>query len=37
MNKYEVQQRVLEYGEPLLLELFTWDEKNKILLTDLNI
>ena len=29
MNKYEVQKRVLNEGEPLPLEKFTWDKKTR--------
>ena len=29
MNKEEVQKRVLRNGEPLSLELFTWDESTR--------
>lgn len=29
MNKKEVQKRVSQYGKPLPLELFTWDETNR--------
>ena len=33
MNKYEVQQRVLQNRKPLGLEKFNWDEKTKVFST----
>jgi hypothetical protein len=34
MTKIEVQQRVLQFGKPLSLELFSWDENTKVFSTD---
>ena len=34
MNKLEVQQRVLQYGKPLDLDEFEWDEKTRTFSSD---
>ena len=34
MTKIEVQQRVLQFGKPLDLELFSWDEKTLVFSTN---
>jgi hypothetical protein len=34
MTKIEVQQRVLQFGKPLSLELFSWDENTKVFSTN---
>ena len=36
MNKLEIQQRVLQYGKPLSLDKFNWDEETKTFSTTEN-